>query len=217
MKKSKFNYWYFLLSVFFVVYIGAFLFFRSTADSRLSFYGDIINASGTFFGVLVAYFIMRIEIRNNKHERERKEEKEIVSQIQDEFNEIQKSQLTLDLEFMKKFNNDTNPIEYQFLRKRLLKDEGKIYAEIASHYISISGLSNRLPQKINLIDVCDELLSGWKDFYVTILTVVAIDILPGLQQVNSDKISNSANKLLEVNNNMNEQLKNFFIQNRNDD
>lgn len=217
MKEYKVKYWHVLLFVFIVVYLGACLFFRSTEDSRLSFYGDVLNAFGTIVGVLIAYHIMTIEISSHKKEIVEKEEKEIVSQIQDEFIEIQKSQLSFDLEFIKEFNDDTDSQQYKLLRERLLKDNGEVYAEIASHFISISGLSNRLPQKINLIDVCDELVNEWKSFYTKMIIVITNDIMPGFPQFKSDDIGNSAKKLLAINNNMSEQLQSFFIQKRDDD
>lgn len=219
MKKIKIKYWHCLLFIFLVVYFGAFLFFRGTADSRLSFYGDIINASGTFVGVLVAYFIMRIEINDNRNNAKNKEEKEIVLIIDNAFSSIKGTDLLADLMFIKLYSQihiSGEGMEISQIIQATGKFEtGKVYEDVIGHVAIIQSRSNQFPKNNSILTACKNFSNKWDVFYADILRIEALKKghlhtsahIPG---INNSQIVSAGNDLLNAYEELNKEIISYW-------
>lgn len=233
MKKIKINHYYKLLLLLFVIfYLGTrfflkcrYLFLDSEPNSQLGFYGDMLNAVGTILGVLSAYFIMRIEISNNQNSAKKQEEKQIVLNIEKEFQEIQQSQLSMDLKLIKKYSSIYDDDKKINIAKKFMDringfgDTELGYREINKHMANIKSLGNHFPLENTLLESCDLLNEEWNKFYAKFyILLFSEDELnkenPDISDINNIEISNQADKLLNEYDTMSQKIDDFFKQSR---
>ncbi|MBU7568222.1 hypothetical protein KGP39_05530 [Weissella hellenica] len=222
MKEYKVKYWHVLLFVFIGVYLGACLFLKSTNDGKLGFYGDVLNASGTVIGVVVAYYIMRFEIKSHKTEIVKKEEKEIVSEIQREFSGIQQSTLSADLMFIEgylKLNKESTVKDIsEFISMKIDKYRIKKYETIHEHVVNIKMLGNQLPSNISLLNSCNCLYEYWNQFYLDMVFIKLFETegfdesKSDISNLNNDKISQNVQNLQIAYEEISKDMDKFFNQ-----
>lgn len=215
MKKIKHIYWYFLLLVFIVVYFGAFLFFRSTVDGRLSFFGDIINAFGTFIGVLVAYFIMQKEILNNKRDKLDENEFNILLILDEEFDAVHETELMIQLETFKMISEVPKAAKGMNYIKSQVIDHEKMYKEIDGYVKTMISNVKHLPKRNELFDAVQSFSAAWKRFYIdgitiTIPSVTYATIYRHLPNVDSSVINADVIELLKADKELEKQISQYW-------
>lgn len=220
MKEIK--YWYFLLIVFIVVYLGAFLFFRSTVDSRLGFYGDIINASGTIVGVLVAYYIMQSEFLHEKRDKQDQEKRNILLALENEFYAVKRTTLQSDLNILKTFENfydDEGTEGWLFIKVSLINDSISKYENINSHVESIELYSNHLLENDKLLISCTQFSVKWNELFRDIRQIKLSMELSEVSDIPEPQIKNSiickkGSELLQAYNELHKQIHSYWSNRR---